>query len=188
MRKGSSLLRELPECVSGSRARRGLGAAAVPSSAAPFRLASRREVLAGVLRCGVCRVQFQQGEARCSDHAALLLLRNFLPGCSNRLARASEVRSQCLMIVVEKHCQLLSGYILKRHGKPLSLFSLSNYLSTDDRPRSRSTLGHRFLAHRFDRRFLTGRGFHAYEIANPGVAQFFAQCDEKPNVKRNRHV
>ena len=67
-------------------------------------------------RPGVGRVQFQQGEARSRDHAALFLLRHFLPRRADPLASTSEILPQCLMIVMEKFCQLFGGYILKGHG------------------------------------------------------------------------
>ena len=62
---------------------------------------------------GVARVQFQQRQARSCDHATFFLLRHFLPGRADGFPGTSEVRPQRLMIVVEKLCQLFSGYILK---------------------------------------------------------------------------
>lgn len=61
----------------------------------------------------VGRVQFQQRQARSCDHATFFLLRHFLPGRADGLPGTSEVWPQRLMIVVEKFCQLFSGYILK---------------------------------------------------------------------------
>src|SRR5579863_1279246 len=82
-----------------------------PKSATPLRFAGGGEIARMTFVLWARRVQFQQCQPRRCHHPSLLFLRHFLPGVGHGFACTSEVRSQGLVVMMEKLRQLFSRYV-----------------------------------------------------------------------------